>query len=85
MGPLAAFVLAWVRSNAIRIALGGLIMVGVTWFYFHIKEVGALAERLRGYRVAITRVEEAHEIDRKVDHLGDGAAADELRRHWSRD
>jgi hypothetical protein len=60
-------------------------MVGVTWLYFHIKEVGALAERLRGYKITVERVEDAREIDRSVDNLGDGAAARELRRDWSRD
>lgn len=59
---------------AATIAAGG-------WLYV----AGRDAARVAGLEKTMTSVETRNDVDRAIDRLPDGAAAERLRRDWARD
>lgn len=74
---------AWPVIVAVGAALVGLV---AAWRHGSKKyEKGASDERAKHHADAIEAGRIRAEVDSRVDRLPDGAAADELRKHWSRD
>jgi hypothetical protein len=77
---------AWlIAGGGIRILLAalatGAVLAAGTWLY----GAGGDAVRIDALEATILSVETRNDVDRAIDRLPDGAAADRLRRDWSRD
>lgn len=51
------------------------------WLYLS----GRDAARIDALEATVTSVERRNDVDRAIDRLGDGVAAERLRRDWARD
>lgn len=74
LAPIAGKLLAW-----------GTIIVAVLGALALVRKSGRDAERAERGADTLRDVEKAKDVERKIDALPDGAAAERLRDKWSRD
>ena len=67
------------------VSLAALAVVGLGLALLRAYGAGRRAERQRQQDRKIEAMEKANEVERDVDRLPDGGAADRLRERWSRD
>jgi hypothetical protein len=68
------------RLIAAALAVAAVIAAGA-WLYL----AGRDSARVDGLEGTVTAVGRRNDVDRAIDRLPDGAAADRLRRDWARD
>jgi hypothetical protein len=73
----------------VRILLIGALIVGVAGVIFAVlrsaKNAGRVEEQVKALERTLENVIKKEEVMREINSLSDGAAADRLRQHWSRD
>lgn len=79
-----AFLRRYWRPLAGALAMAALIGA-VLWYGSHKYDQGVSDERARQAAHAVNAAKSRGEVDQAVGRMPDGAAADELRKHWSRD
>lgn len=77
---------AWLIALGGGRAVFGLLIAAAAlgtgvWLYL----AGRDAARIDGLEATVTSVERRNAVDRRIDRLPDGAAAERLRRDWARD
>jgi hypothetical protein len=66
-------------------ALAGAVALAIVVAVLKIRKSGANAERVKNLESTIQAIREKEGVKREIDRLPDSAAADRLRKHWSRD
>ena len=73
----------WQRSYGVALKWCG-IAAAAFFVWFNIRQSGRKDERADQLLQQNKQVEKANEVEADMRRLGDGAAADELHRDWSR-
>ena len=79
-----AFIRRFWRPLAVGLTVLAIISA-VLWYGSHKYDKGGSDERAKQADHAIDAAKSRGEVDQAVSRLPDGAAADELRKRWSRD
>ncbi len=79
---MPAWLVAIGGARALLVAAAVSGVAGIGWWLY---DAGRQAARVEGLETTIDIVRERDAIDLEVNRLPDGAAAERLRRDWSRD
>lgn len=78
-----------IASLKIRILLIGAIVAAVAGVIYAVlrsaKNEGRVEEKIKILEETLQNVIKKEEVTREISNLSDGAAADRLRQHWTRD